>query len=70
MVAWTLRALGRMDEALEMQLRLERECEAAKAPDLHVYEELDLLYRAKGDESRANQYAQLRKSAANPAQEP
>lgn len=64
MVAWTLRALGRMDEALEAQLRLERECAAANAPDPYVYEELELLYRAKGDENQAKHYAQLRKSAA------
>jgi len=51
MVAWTLRALGRMDEALEIQLRLERECDAAKKPDRYVYEELEILYRARGDES-------------------
>ena len=30
MVAWTLRALGRMDEALAMQLRLERACAARR----------------------------------------
>jgi len=59
MVAWTLRALGRMDEALEIQLRLERECDAAKAPDRYVYEELEILYRARGDETRARQYANL-----------
>lgn len=70
MVAWTLRALGRMDEALQLQLRLERECEVAKAPDPYVYEELELLYRARGDESRAKQYAQLRKSAAAQAHRP
>jgi tetratricopeptide (TPR) repeat protein len=65
MVAWTLRALGRMDEALEMQLRLERECDAATAPDPYVYEELELLYRAKGNEDRATHYAELRKKAAS-----
>jgi tetratricopeptide (TPR) repeat protein len=32
MVAWTLRALDRLDEALDMQLRLERQCAAAGAP--------------------------------------
>lgn len=62
MVAWTLRALGRMDEALEIQLRLERECEAAKAPDRYVYEELEILYRARGNESQAKHYADLGKS--------
>lgn len=65
MVAWTLRALGRVDEALEIQLRLERECEKARAPDPYVFEELELLYRAQGDESRANHYGLLRKSNAD-----
>jgi tetratricopeptide (TPR) repeat protein len=64
MVAWTLRALHRTDEALEIQLRLERECEAAGAPDPYVFEELELLYRARGDEARAGQYAQRRKALA------
>ena len=59
MVAWTLRTLGRMDEALDRQLRLERECDAAGAPDPYVHEELELLYRARGDEGRATHYAQL-----------
>lgn len=62
MVAWTLRALGRMDEALEIQLRLERECEAAKSPDRYVYEELEILYHARGDETRARHFANLVKS--------
>ncbi len=43
MVAWTLRALGRLDEALDLQLRLERECAAAGAPDPYVFEELEIL---------------------------
>ena len=62
MVGWTLRALNRIDEALVIQLRLEREREAAGAPSPYVFEELELLYRAKGDETRADHYAQLRKS--------
>ncbi len=61
MLAWTLRALGRMDEALETQLRLEREYEAAKAPNRYVYEELEILYRARGDAVRAKHYADLAK---------
>jgi len=64
MVGWTLRALNRIDEALVIQLRLEREREAAGAPSPYVFEELELLYRAKGDETRADHYAQLRKSVA------
>lgn len=64
MVAWTLRALGHVDEALEIQLRLERECEAAKMPDRYVYEELEILYRAQGKETRAKHYAELRESVS------
>lgn len=63
MVAWTLRALGKMDEALEIQLRLEREGDAAKQPDRYVYEELEMLYRARGDAPRAKHYADLAKAA-------
>jgi tetratricopeptide (TPR) repeat protein len=62
MVAWTLRALGKMDEALEIQLRLERECDAAKKPDRYVFEELEILYRARGDAPRAKHYAEMVKS--------
>ena len=60
MVAWTLRAMGRADEALEIQLGLEREGEAAGKPDPYVFEELELLYRAKGDERRAAEYSNKR----------
>ena len=62
MVAWTLRAMNRLDESLEIQLRLEKECAAADDPDPYVFEELETLYRAKGNEERANDYAALRKS--------
>jgi tetratricopeptide (TPR) repeat protein len=64
MVGWTLRALNRTDEALEIQLRLEREREAAGAPSPYVFEELELLYRAKGDQRLADHYAELKKAAA------
>jgi tetratricopeptide (TPR) repeat protein len=64
MVAWTLRAMNRADEALEMQLRLERECDAAEQPDPYVFEELEILYRAKGDETRAQHYASRKKALA------
>ncbi|MEP6997363.1 MAG: tetratricopeptide repeat protein [Betaproteobacteria bacterium] len=60
MVAWTLRSLHREDEALEMQLQLERERDSAGVPSPYVFEELELLYRAKGDEAKATQYAELR----------
>ena len=62
MVAWTLRAMNRLNESLEIQLRLEKECAAADDPDPYVFEELETLYRAKGNEERANYYAALRKS--------
>ena len=64
MVAWTLRALKRNDEALAIQSRLEREREAAGAPSAYVFEELELLYRAKGDGARADHHAELKKAAA------
>jgi tetratricopeptide (TPR) repeat protein len=62
MIAWTLRALKRNDEALAIQLRLERECEAAGQPDPYVFEELEILYREGGDEERAAHYARLQQS--------
>lgn len=64
MIAWTMRALGRTDDALEIQLRLEREWAEAGEPSPYVFEELEALYRAKGDGARAEQYAQRRKVAA------
>jgi tetratricopeptide (TPR) repeat protein len=64
MVGWTLRALNRIDEALQTQLRLEREHEAAGAPSPYVFGELELLYHAKGDEARANHYAGLKKTVS------
>ncbi len=60
MVAWTLRALHRVDEALEIQLRLERENEADGTPDSYVFEELETLYGVKGEPERAAHYAGLR----------
>ena len=62
MVAWTLRSLGQTNEALEIQLRLERECDAAKAPDRYVYEELESLYRVLGNEALTTHYAKLKAS--------
>ncbi len=62
MVAWTLRALKKNDEALAIQLRLEREGDIAKQPDPYVFEELEILYRERGDADRAAYYAALRKA--------
>jgi tetratricopeptide (TPR) repeat protein len=63
MVAWALRALGRTDDALDIQLRLEREFDAAASPQPDVYEELNALYRAKGDAARALHYEELKRQA-------
>ena len=60
MVAWTLRAMGRSDEALQIQLRLELEADAAGEPDPYVFEELEILYRDRSDEARARHYQQRR----------
>lgn len=62
-VARVLRVLGRTDEALALQLRLEQEAAAAgEEPRPYVFEELELLYRAKGNEERAKHYAERRKA--------
>ena len=57
MIAWTLRAQGKLHEAIDIQLRLEREWEQAGEPDPYVFEELEHLYRAAGDATRADAYA-------------
>lgn len=64
MVAWTLRSLKRSDEALRIQLRLEREAEAAGTPDPYIFEELEALYREAGNIERADYYQARRKSLA------
>lgn len=64
MVAWTLRALGRSNEALEMQLALEADADAAGQPDADIFEELEALYLARGDAVRAAHYADRRKALA------
>ena len=60
MIAWTLRAQACNDEALAIQLRLEREGDAAGAPDPYVFEELEILYRERGDAAAAARYAARR----------
>lgn len=47
-VARALRALGRIDEAQRIQLRLVKDCLAAGEPDGYVHEELGELYSAQG----------------------
>ena len=61
MIAWTLRALGWLNEAVEVQLRLEKEWDEAGEPDPYVFEELELLYQALGEREKAAHYAARRK---------
>jgi len=63
MIAWTMRSLGQLDEAVEIQLRLEKECDEAGEPDPYVFEELEFLYRELKDDERAEHYAARRKSS-------
>jgi tetratricopeptide (TPR) repeat protein len=62
MVAWTLRGLGRNEEAMQIQMALEKETDAIGKPDPYVFEELEALYRARGDVVKAQHYAE-RKAA-------
>ncbi len=57
MIANTLRLMGRFEEALEIQLRLEKEYEDAGEVDSYVFEELEQLYRALENPDRAQFYA-------------
>ena len=66
MVARTLRSLQRHDEALAIQLRLEREFDAAGQPDPYVFEELEALYRATGDTAKAEHYRARRQATGKP----
>lgn len=63
MIAWTLRAQRQFDEAIAIQLRLEREWRETGEPDPYVFEELEHLYRATGDAARAEAYAQKLREA-------
>ena len=66
MIARVLRIQGSLEEALAIQQRLEREWDAAGKPDPYVFEELEQLHRALGDEARAAHYAaKARGGAAN-----
>jgi tetratricopeptide (TPR) repeat protein len=58
MIARTLPDTGRFDEALAIQLRLEREWAAAGEEDSYVFEELEQLYRAAGDAALADRYGE------------
>jgi len=58
MIARTYRDMQRFDDAIAIQLRLEREFADAGEPDPYVFEELEALYRATGDSARADVYAE------------
>lgn len=58
-VAQVLRLLGRVAEALVMQQQLEAEHQRAGTRDIHVFNELALLYTAQGDAQRAGVYRGL-----------
>jgi len=64
MIAWTLRSLGQLNEAIEIQLRLEKECDEAGEPDPFVFEELELLYEAVGEKEKSEFYATRRKATS------
>jgi tetratricopeptide (TPR) repeat protein len=70
MVAHTLRALKRSDEALAIQQRLERENDAASTPDEYVFEELEILHRERGDTAASQAYARKLAAARAPAAAP
>ncbi len=62
MIARTYRDQKKYDEAIAIQLALERTGDADGEPDPYVYEELEALYRALGDEARALHYQRKLKS--------
>jgi hypothetical protein len=49
-----------------LDLRLEREFDAAGQPDPYVFEELEALYRARGDTDKAEHYRGRRAAAGKP----
>jgi uncharacterized protein (DUF885 family) len=55
-VARAYRSLKRYDDALKLQLDLEKQWDADAKPDGFVYEELAELYLVKGDEATARTY--------------
>jgi tetratricopeptide (TPR) repeat protein len=65
MTARTWRDMGRLDEALALQHRLEAEWAAAGGVDEYVFEELAALYEAKGQADRAREYRQKQREAAS-----
>ena len=59
MVAHTLRRLGKLDEALQMQRALEADWAAAGGADPYVFDELAEIHAARGDADRAAYYRAL-----------
>jgi hypothetical protein len=62
MIARTFRDQKRFDEAIAIQLALERAWDVDGDPDPYVFEELEQLYRALGDETRAQHYGERLKA--------
>jgi hypothetical protein len=62
MIARTYRGQKRYAEAIARQRELERAWAADGQPDPYVFEELELLYRATGDEARAEEYKRKRQA--------
>ena len=62
MIARTYRDQKRFGEAIAIQLDLERAWDVDGDPDFYVFEELEQLYRAVGDEKRAQQYGERLKA--------
>jgi tetratricopeptide (TPR) repeat protein len=56
--ARALRLVGRLDDALAQQTRLEGQMHVVGDPDPYVLEELEQIHRARGDAARADAYAQ------------
>jgi tetratricopeptide (TPR) repeat protein len=56
-VANVHRLQGNIDEALAIQLRIEKEADEARAPDVYIYTELAELFDAKRDSAKAKSYA-------------
>ncbi len=63
MIARTLRDMQRFDDAIAIQLRLEREWAAAGEDDPYVFEELEQLYRTTGDAAQADRYGERLRAA-------
>ncbi len=62
MVGWALRHLGRLARPRRSSCAWNGSGHEAGDPDPYVFEELELLFRAQGNEERAAHYAALRPS--------